>query len=68
MIDNGFVYAVNIHSEKQKKKQKMYDKNMSKLYDILKRKNITLVDSSKEDFNKSELSIIKKVGLLHYLT
>jgi hypothetical protein len=39
----------------------------SRMYEMLKNKNITLWDSKKSDFNKRELSIIEKAGYLQYL-
>jgi uncharacterized protein YfkK (UPF0435 family) len=68
MIDNGFVYAVNkALLNKQKKENKKHER-MNKLYQILKKKNKTLVDCKLSDFNKSQLKLIQQVGLIHYLT
>lgn len=67
MIENSFVYAVNKYQEKQRKKQKAYDTKMDKLYEILKKKNLTLVDAKQSDFSKTQLKLIEDLGYMHYL-
>ena len=67
MIENGFVYAVNISAEKTRKKEKVKSSKMDKLYKILNDKNLTLDVAIETDFNKSELKLIKDLKLYHYL-
>lgn len=67
MIENSFVYAVNKSLEKQRKKEQKKSDNMDKLYKILRKKNLTLVNAKKSDFNKTQLKLIEKLGFLHYL-
>jgi hypothetical protein len=68
MIENGFVYAANVSSERIRKQEARRQKKMDKLYAILEKKNLILAETAKrEHFNKSELKLIEDLGYMHYL-
>ncbi len=58
MIENGFVYAVNVAAEKERKRKIKRDKKMSKLYDICRKYNKTLDELDKNELTKAEYKII----------
>jgi hypothetical protein len=68
MIDNGFVFAAHKQATKIKRIKKIESKKMDKLIEILRKKNITLDIAISDNFNKTELKLIKSLKLDHYLT
>jgi hypothetical protein len=68
MIENSFVYAVNIYSEKKKKKEAKRSIKEQKLREILIKKDLQLgINAMKKHFNKTELSLIESLGYTNYL-
>jgi len=68
MIENSFVYAVNIAAEKNRKKEARRAIKENKLREILIKKNLKLAfNATRADFNKSELKLISDLGYYEYL-
>jgi hypothetical protein len=68
MIENGFVYAVNISLEKKRKREARKAVKEQKLRKILLRKKLQLaINAVRADFNKTELALIESLGYTNYL-
>jgi hypothetical protein len=68
MIENSFVYAVNIAAEKTRKKEARRAIKENKLREILIKKNLKLAfNATRADFNKTELKLIRDLGYYEYL-
>jgi hypothetical protein len=68
MIENGFVYAVNMSLEKKRKREARKAVKEQKLREILIRKNLQLaINAVRADFNKTELTLIESLGYMEYL-
>lgn len=68
MIENSFVYAVNIAAEKNRKKEARRSIKENKLREILNKKNLQLaINATRKDFNKTELKLIDELGYYDYL-
>jgi hypothetical protein len=68
MIENSFVYAVNISLEKKRKREARKAVKEQKLRKILLRKKLQLaINAVRADFNKTELALIESLGYMEYL-